>query len=101
MLRRYEFHFGAVLALVGCSSEQDDPLDHNRPATYGLQCASASDCASPFECLGIPDGGAYLPICTIRCGSVSDCPTWSATGHCPGPITPLCVNGLCDYSRCK
>ena len=94
----------AVLAIFGATcacSSQDDWRDHNRPATYGAQCATSADCSQPFSCLGPPDAGPYWPICTVVCDLASDCPTWSATGHCPGPITPVCNGGFCDYMRCQ
>jgi hypothetical protein len=89
-----------LCVLLGCSSA-DDPFDRNRPATYGSHCRSNADCASPFTCLGPPDAGPYWPICTLRCNAVADCPTWSATGHCAGPVTPSCDNAFCDYLRCE
>lgn len=92
--------FVGFIAIV-CCSEHEDFKDHNRPPTYGSQCEATSECAKPFSCLGPADAGAYWPICTVPCDSVSDCPTWNATGHCPGPITPICELGICDYGRCK
>jgi hypothetical protein len=91
-----------IAALVVCCNDLNDQFDRNRPATYGSQCHSMNEqCASPFECLGPADAGPYWPICTVRCSAVADCPTWSATGHCAGPITPVCNYGICDYMRCE
>jgi len=81
------------LAALGCGDD--------RPETYGDQCKSNSDCESGFRCLGPPDETGYWPICTKPCTSASECPTWTATGHCEGPITPVCSQGFCDYLRCE
>jgi hypothetical protein len=86
--------------LGGCDDLNDGP-DENRPATYGDQCSGNGNCAAPFECLGPTDAGTYWPICTVACTAVTDCPTWTATGHCAGPITPTCSKGICDYMRCE
>lgn len=89
------------LALGGCSSDETDQTDHNRPATYGSQCQDNSACAAPFECLGPANSGPYWPICTTTCTAAAECPQWNATGHCSGPITPVCQDGYCDYLRCE
>ena len=93
--------FVGILAGAGCLEQTDDWRDRNRPDTYGMRCIYASDCASPFACLGPQDAGAYWPICTTPCETSKDCPMWTATGHCSGPITPICDRGLCDYIRCE
>jgi hypothetical protein len=90
-----------LLTVLACSNGTDDFVDHNRPDTYGAQCQSNDECASPFGCLGPSDAGPYWPICTVTCTTAENCPSWSATGHCPGPITPVCDQGFCDYQRCE
>lgn len=82
-----------VLAALGCGDD--------RPDTYGDSCKSSADCEEGLECLGPPGESLYWPICTKPCTTASQCPTWTATGHCEGPITPLCSEGFCDYVRCE
>jgi hypothetical protein len=94
-LHRAVFVIGLIV-VQSCSGETDD----NRPETYGDQCNDNSTCAAPFECLGPPNSGPYYPFCTIRCSTGTECPQWHATGHCEGPITPVCRDGFCDYVRC-
>jgi hypothetical protein len=100
MLRMLRVSLIVPLALFIGACSREDFRDHNRPATYGSQCNDGSDCAPPFQCLGPSDAGPYFPICTITCTDVRDCPVWNSTGHCEGPITPVCEHGVCDYVRC-
>ncbi len=47
----------AVLATFGATcacSSQDDWRDHNRPATYGAQCATCADCSQPSSAIWPP-----------------------------------------------
>jgi hypothetical protein len=97
----YRTTLAVSVIVAGCSNELNDFKDRNRPPTYGSHCDNDDDCSSPFQCVGPPDAGPYWPICTVPCASVADCPRWNATGHCPGPITPVCTSGLCDYNRCE
>ncbi len=84
-----------LVAAGACSG-----TDTNRPDTYGSHCSHQSDCDAAFKCLGPADGDpAYWPICTVRCADASTCPRWNANGHCEGPITPVCMQGFCDYVR--
>jgi hypothetical protein len=88
-----------LLGLTGLLStcDGDDWRDRNRPATFFDNCdPAAPKCKSPFSCLRNPEltGPAY---CTQACTSDSDCPRWTATGHCAGPFQSRCGQGVCQY----
>jgi hypothetical protein len=75
----------------------DEWRDKNRPATFFDTCdPAAPKCKSPFSCLHNPEltGPGY---CTQACTSDSDCPRWTATGHCAGPFQSRCGQGVCQY----
>jgi hypothetical protein len=90
-----------ALCACGTSATSDDSRDRNRPPTYGDTCGSNEECDEPFQCLDGPDGGSVPQLCTRPCSSDSDCPTWTATGHCAGIRRSACLGGVCDYPRCK
>ena len=78
----------------------DDFRDKNRPDTFADSCEIGDDtCAAPFECLENPDRTG--PTCTLSCTSDNDCPSWKATGHCPGFTQSTCSSGVCQNRQCK
>jgi len=93
------FLFSFVAAAWGCSS--DDLIDTNRPASFYDNCtASSATCKGPFMCLPNPALGGNS-FCTSPCTTDSDCPKWTATGHCPGPVQSACDGGVCQPHQCE
>jgi hypothetical protein len=85
------------LTFLFATCGEDEWRDKNRPATFFDICdPAAPKCESPFSCLGNPElsGNGY---CTLACASDSDCPQWTATGHCAGPFQSRCQQGVCQY----
>ena len=91
----------SCLLMIACGDDNGD--DKNRPATLGDPCVVGdSTCKSPFSCLELPDtvGGGLR--CTETCVNDTDCPTWTATGHCSGEKKSTCLaNSVCDPLVCK
>jgi hypothetical protein len=81
--------------------EEDDWKDTNKPATFMNSCSLGDGtCAAPFDCLQTTSRSS--PFCTLECQSDSECPSWNATGHCPGFRQSGCVDGACVYeSNCR
>jgi hypothetical protein len=86
---------GLAMLLATCGD--DEWRDKNRPATFFDLCEpTAQTCKSPFSCLPVP-GLTGQGYCTLACTSDSDCPRWTATGHCAGPFQSRCLQGVCHY----
>jgi hypothetical protein len=86
---------GLTFLLATCG--EDEWRDKNRPATFFDSCdPAAPTCNSPFSCLRVP-GLTGQGYCTQACTSDSDCPRWTATGHCAGPFQSRCSGGVCHY----
>jgi hypothetical protein len=84
-----------LMIVVGCH-EEDDWKDVNRPNTFWDSCeADHETCAAPFTCLEVE--GLTAPVCTQDCEQTSDCPHWTATGHCAGDFQSRCASGKCQY----
>ena len=89
---------GLTFFLATCND--DDLYDKNRPTTFLDPCEpDASKCKSPFSCLSSPALAGH-DVCTLACTSDSDCPAWTATGHCAGPVQSRCSQAVCQYA-CK
>jgi hypothetical protein len=92
------------LAEGGCSCDATDP---NEPPGFGRSCtADAETCQRPLQCLGIDTPPSPGPppeqpfVCTARCTTDADCPSWEATGFCAGPVQLRCSNGTCQPRAC-
>jgi hypothetical protein len=104
----FEHHDGdwavSEVAHAGCDC---NALDPNQPATLGDKCEASPDaCAEPLECLEIDNPSMGFPeptpiVCTARCATDDDCPTWVATGFCAGPVSLRCSNGSCQPRACE
>jgi hypothetical protein len=88
----------------GCDCNYVDP---NQPLGFGTNCEQeGSVCPDALSCLTlevVPTGGPpYQPmVCTLPCTSNDDCPSWEATGFCPGPVTLRCgTSGACQPRSC-
>jgi len=90
-----------VLVATAHCGEDDDWKDTNKPATFMDDCSLAdATCRAPFECLETTSRTS--PVCTFECQGDSQCPSWKATGHCPGFRQASCVDGACVYeSYCR
>jgi hypothetical protein len=86
----------------GCSCDAVDP---NQPTGFGTPCDGGDACPAQFECLRVQPSPVVasptgLQICTSRCSTDLDCPSWQATGFCAGFVQLSCYDGVCQPRTC-
>jgi hypothetical protein len=78
-MRNFGVVFVAVLGLVGCGGDEDEPGEDCVVESSG--CSVSSDCCEGLQCIGV----TCLPAAS------SDCETKNCTGGCCDPSTGECA----------
>jgi hypothetical protein len=81
--------------LVSFGATNDERRDPNRPRVLRRSSWPAADaCSAPFMCVADPEQSEES-LCTVAWRMNANCPSWTASGQCPGPTrseTGICAS---------